>query len=96
MKITVSKLRTLLIVGENLNIEFKRASGGPKSDTFESVCAFLNKAGGDLLLGVDDDGTVVGLPPKSIDAMMCTCRKARKSIGSRALRTCACTSQMCG
>ena len=38
MKITVSKLRTLLIVGENLNIEFKRASDGPKADTFESVC----------------------------------------------------------
>ncbi|MBR1587643.1 MAG: putative DNA binding domain-containing protein [Kiritimatiellae bacterium] len=70
MKITASKLRTLLIVGENLNIEFKRASDGPKADTFESVCAFLNKAGGDLLLGVDDDGTVVGLPPKSIDAMI--------------------------
>lgn len=39
-----SKLKTLLIVGENLNIEFKRASDGPRADTFESVCAFLNKA----------------------------------------------------
>ena len=70
MKIMVSKLRTLLIVGENLNIEFKRASDGPKADTFESVCAFLNTAGGDLLLGVADDGEVIGLPSKSIDAMI--------------------------
>ena len=70
MKITTSKLRTLLVVGENLNIEFKRAGDGPKADTFESVCAFLNTAGGDLLLGVTDDGEVVGLPPKSIDAMI--------------------------
>lgn len=70
MKITTSKLKTLLTIGENLNIEFKRAADGPKADTFESVCAFLNKAGGDLLLGVDDDGTVVGLPPKAVDAMI--------------------------
>ena len=70
MKIMPSRVNTLLTIGENLNIEFKRASGGPKADTFESVCAFLNKAGGDLLLGVDDDGTVVGLPPKSVDAMI--------------------------
>ena len=63
-------MSTLLAIGENMNIEFKKASDGPKSDTFESVCAFLNKTGGDLLLGVDDDGTVVGLPPKAIDAMI--------------------------
>jgi len=62
VKITPSKINTLLTIGENLNIEFKRAGDGPKADTFESICAFLNKAGGDLLLGVDDDGTVVGLP----------------------------------
>ena len=70
MKITPSRINTLLTIGENLNIEFKRAGDGPKADTFESVCAFLNKAGGDLLLGVDDDSTVVGLPPKSVDAMI--------------------------
>jgi len=70
VKITSSRINTLLTIGENLNIEFKRAGDGPKADTFESVCAFLNKAGGDLLLGVDDDGTVVGLPPKSVDAMI--------------------------
>lgn len=70
MKITASRITSLLTVGENLNVEFKKASDGPKADTFESVCAFLNKAGGDLLLGVDDDGTVLGLPPKSIDAMI--------------------------
>ena len=70
MKITSSRINTLLTIGENLNIEFKRAGDGPKADTFESVCAFLNKAGGDLLLGVDDDGTVVGLPLKSVGAMI--------------------------
>jgi len=70
MKISASRIASLLTIGENLNIEFKKASDGPKADTFESVCAFLNKTGGDLLLGVDDDGKVVGLPPKAIDAMI--------------------------
>ena len=46
MKITSSRITTLLTIGENLNIEFKRAGNGPKADAFESVCAFLNKAGG--------------------------------------------------
>ena len=40
MKITSSRINTLLTIGENLNIEFKRAGDGPKADTFESVCAF--------------------------------------------------------
>ena len=40
MKITSSRINTLLAIGENLNIEFKRAGDGPKADTFESVCAF--------------------------------------------------------
>lgn len=69
-KITASRIASLLAIGENQNIEFKRAADGPKSDTLESVCAFLSKTGGDLLLGVEDDGTVVGLSPKSIDAMI--------------------------
>ncbi len=46
MKITSSRITTLLTIGENLNIGFKRVGDGPKADTFESVCAFLNKAGG--------------------------------------------------
>ena len=38
VKITSSRINTFLAIGENLNIEFKRAGDGPKSDTFESVC----------------------------------------------------------
>ena len=40
MEITPARINTLLTIGENLNIEFKRAGDGPKADTFESVCAF--------------------------------------------------------
>ena len=65
-----AKIDTMLVLKENVNIEFKRCGDGPKSDTYESICAFLNHTGGDLLLGVTDDGEVVGLPEKSVDDMM--------------------------
>lgn len=70
MKITSSRIKTLLTIGESQGIEFKRAADGPKADTFESVCAFLNKTGGDLFLGVGDDGEVVGLPAKGVEPMI--------------------------
>lgn len=36
----------------------------------ESVCSFLNRFGGDLFLGVLDDGTVVGVPEKAAPDMI--------------------------
>ena len=59
------RIRQLLTLGENIAIEFKRCGNGIEHDTYESVCAFLNRFGGDLFLGVDDDGTVYGVPPQS-------------------------------
>lgn len=48
---TTHEVQTLLTIGENIVIEFKRAGDGPKWDTYESICAFLNRNGGDVLLG---------------------------------------------
>ena len=67
---TTHEVQTLLTIGENIVIEFKRAGDGPKWDTYESICAFLNRNGGDVLLGVTDDGKVVGLPPKGVGDMV--------------------------
>lgn len=67
---TTHEVQTLLTIGENIVIEFKRAGEGPKWDTYESICAFLNRNGGDVLLGVTDDGKVVGLPPKGVGDMV--------------------------
>ena len=60
----------MLVVGEGDHIEFKRAGDGPKADTYESICAFLNHTGGELLLGVGDKGELIGLPEKAVDDMM--------------------------
>ena len=58
---TTKRIEELLRNGEGLAVEFKRCSGRIEHDVFESICAFLNRFGGDLLLGVEDDGTVCGI-----------------------------------
>lgn len=58
-------LKTILEVGETVAVEFKRCGNGIESDTYDSVCSFLNRFGGDILMGVLDDGTVIGVPPKA-------------------------------
>ena len=54
--------KSILNVGETVAVEFKRCGNGIEHDVYESVCAFLNRFGGDLFLGVLDNGTVVGSP----------------------------------
>ena len=49
---------------ETLTIEFKSdVKKYPDSEIFESVVAFANTEGGDLYLGVEDNGTITGVNP---------------------------------
>ncbi len=57
----------LLDHGEGLQVEFKTCQTRLSRDVYESVCAFLNRSGGELLLGVRDDGEVVGIDPERIE-----------------------------
>lgn len=59
------KLKVILEIGETVTVEFKRCGNGIESDTYESVCSFLNRFGGDIFMGVLDDGTVHGVPHKA-------------------------------
>jgi ATP-dependent DNA helicase RecG len=36
---------------------------------FETICAFLNRDGGNIYLGVADDGTVTGIVPNKVDQL---------------------------
>ena len=60
--------RALKIIqtGETASIEFKRCGNGISQDTYETVCAFLNRFGGEIFLGVEDDGTIAGIPENAI------------------------------
>lgn len=58
----ISAFEDVLKIGETIAVEFKRCGNGISSDVYETVCAFLNRFGCDIYLGVQDDGTVSGIP----------------------------------
>ena len=60
----IDNIKQILTVGENVAVEFKRCGNGIKADAYESICAFLNRFGGDIFFGVLNDGTVEGIAPK--------------------------------
>ena len=63
---TEDKLKELLKNGEGVEVEFKTSRTQLNKSTFETICAFLNRRGGHLLLGVKDTGVVDGVSKDSI------------------------------
>lgn len=55
-------IKAILEIGETIAVEFKRCGNGIESDVYETVCSFLNRFGGDIFLGILDNGTVLGVP----------------------------------
>jgi len=66
-KTMITKLRRIISVGETVAVEFKRCGDGVNIDTYQTVCSFLNRFGGDIYLGIEDNGTVTGVPNNSVD-----------------------------
>lgn len=66
----IKELESILTIGETVAVEFKRCGNGIENDTYETVCSFLNRFGGDLFMGILDDGTVVGIPEKAAPDMV--------------------------
>lgn len=66
----IDKFKSVLKIGETSSVEFKRCGGEVEHDVFESICAFLNRFGGDVYLGVCNDGTVEGVNANNAAAMM--------------------------
>ncbi len=63
------RIQRLLKAGESRAVEFKASRNALNRDIYETVCAFLNCEGGDILLGVADDGTIQGVDPESLAQM---------------------------
>lgn len=57
---TQKELERLVAIGEGQHLEFKKQVPKPQRLAKE-VIAFANSAGGHLLLGVDDDGSISGV-----------------------------------
>ena len=57
----------LLNQKESIRLEFKEARTALPSNLFETICAMLNREGGDILLGVDDIGNITGIDPANVN-----------------------------
>ena len=62
----IEKIKSLIAKGEGLKVEFKEAQGGVPKSVYETICAFSNTQGGEILLGVSDDGNIVGIPENKV------------------------------
>ena len=58
---TQDRIRQLLAEGEGLTIEYKECVSSLSKSVWETVCAFSNRFGGHLILGVTDNGEVLGI-----------------------------------
>jgi ATP-dependent DNA helicase RecG len=66
MIIDESSILNLLAKREGIDLEFKTCRNKLNRDVFETVCAFLNRHGGTILLGVSDSGAIAGVEPEAV------------------------------
>jgi ATP-dependent DNA helicase RecG len=59
IEMKLKDIKKLAQQGESQQLEFKKTTGQLKG-AFETACAFLNGDGGVILIGVTDDGKIVG------------------------------------
>ena len=50
-------------------VEFKKSTTDITKDVYDSVCAFSNRNGGHIFLGIKDNGQILGIHPDYIDQM---------------------------
>ncbi|MES2733379.1 MAG: RNA-binding domain-containing protein [Bacteroidota bacterium] len=66
---SLQQITPLLQRREGIRLEFKEARLELPGNLFETICAMLNRDGGDILLGIADDGTVTGVEPSKVATM---------------------------
>ncbi len=60
-------LKKIISSGESITVEFKESKDKLNKDVYDSVCAFLNRYGGKLFLGVNDAGEITGVTPNVVE-----------------------------
>ena len=67
---SIDRLKRLLKERENIHLEFKEASIALPGNLFETICAMLNRDGGDIILGADDNGKIKGVEADKIETIV--------------------------
>ena len=66
---TAEEAKNIIAKGEGINIEFKSCPNEIGPSVYETVCSFLNRSGGYIFIGVDDDKEIVGVNKKNLESM---------------------------
>ncbi|GHT37572.1 hypothetical protein FACS189435_2870 [Bacteroidia bacterium] len=64
------ELRQIINKGENSFVEFSKCTTELTDSVFQSVCSFLNKDGGTLIVGVHDYGKITGVADIFLSSML--------------------------
>lgn len=63
------ELLNIIKIKESVTTEFKRAKDKLPDCLFESVCSMLNRDGGHIFLGVENEGEIIGVYKNSVSKM---------------------------
>jgi len=66
---TESDILNIINQGEGITVEFKSTLKGLPENLFETVCAFLNRNGGTILMGIGDKKDVVGVNASQAESL---------------------------
>lgn len=72
---TIEGIHRITANSEGTEIEYKKSQTGLARSVYESICAFLNRRGGHVILGADDDGTIIGIQPDKVQEQLDTLAK---------------------
>jgi ATP-dependent DNA helicase RecG len=61
------EIHKIIEKGEGISVEFKTAGNNLPENLFETVCAFLNRNGGTIILGIEDNKNVTGIDPAKVE-----------------------------
>lgn len=64
---TEAELLNLIHSGENTRVEFKKSTNNITKDVYDTVCSFSNRDGGIIILGINDNGEILGISPDAVD-----------------------------
>lgn len=59
----------LISQGEGVTIEFKECKNEVAAEVYPTVCSFSNRFGGHILMGVADNGEIIGVNPNCVKDM---------------------------
>lgn len=66
---TKEEILDLISQGEGVTIEFKECKNEVTSEVYPTVCSFSNRFGGHILMGVSDNGEIIGVNPNCVNGM---------------------------